>query len=246
MIGQEAPMRRSLPVTLLLAFAATSAFASHPSGGHSSGGRYGGGGHRGGGYWGGGHAVPRAPGGHAPHGAYGRHPQPGHYGHYGYGHYGYGHYGYSHGRYPYYRYGYYYPYYGYYPYGWGWGYPFGLGLSFYYNSGGYAAPNYGYYAPDDRYSGGGGEPDRDYGYRSEPREDPEVATGRLRLRVQPDDASVYVDGEFRGMARRLGTLRLSPGRHRIEVVRPGFNVVERDVDVSPDAPASLDVELEHR
>src|SRR6266545_21027 len=48
------------------------------------------------------------------------------------------------------------------------------------------------------------------------RDDAEAAT--LRLDLKPSDASVYVDGELRGSGRRVETLRLAPGRHRLEVV----------------------------
>jgi hypothetical protein len=72
-----------------------------------------------------------------------------------------------------------------------------------------------------------------------------VATGgRLELRVRPDDASVYVDGAFRGSAREASSLKLPPGRHRIEVVRPGYRTVEREVEIAPGGPTSLAIELE--
>ena len=67
--------------------------------------------------------------------------------------------------------------------------------------------------------------------------------GTLRLDVKPPDASVYVDGEFRGSGRRVENLRLAPGRHRIEVVRPGYRTVERDVEVRAGEWTSLEVEL---
>ena len=38
-------------------------------------------------------------------------------------------------------------------------------------------------------------------------------------------------------------LELAPGRHSIEVVRPGFRSFERAVDVERDRPVDLDVEL---
>jgi hypothetical protein len=68
--------------------------------------------------------------------------------------------------------------------------------------------------------------------------------GRLRLTVRPDDASVYVDGAFRGSAREASELQLAPGRHRIEVVRPGYRTVDREVDVAPNDTTDLSVELE--
>lgn len=67
--------------------------------------------------------------------------------------------------------------------------------------------------------------------------------GRLRLDVRPGDASVYVDGEFRGTAAQLGELTLPTGPHRIEVVRPGFRTEERDVDVAPGSSRAVTIEL---
>jgi hypothetical protein len=66
----------------------------------------------------------------------------------------------------------------------------------------------------------------------------------LRLTVSPDDASVYVDGRFYGTAREAGHLYLSPGSHRVEVVRPGYRTFEKDVEVSADGTTGLDVSLE--
>jgi hypothetical protein len=67
--------------------------------------------------------------------------------------------------------------------------------------------------------------------------------GYLRLNVQPGDASVYVDGEFRGTAKQLGSLELGRGTHRIEIVRPGFRTEQRDVTVDPGQTRELEVEL---
>ncbi len=58
--------------------------------------------------------------------------------------------------------------------------------------------------------------------------------GRLRIKVEPDDASVYLDGRFVGtgsdLAGNEGGLLLSPGRHHLSVVRPGHRAEERDLD----------------
>ena len=88
---------------------------------------------------------------------------------------------------------------------------------------------------DDRYDGGarGRDDGREQG-----------DTGSVRLQVTPSDASVYVDGEFRGSGRQSANLRLRPGRHRIEVVRPGFRTVERDVEVRSGGSTDLDFDLE--
>ena len=65
--------------------------------------------------------------------------------------------------------------------------------------------------------------------------------GTVRLEVRPRDAAVYVDGEFHG---RQSTLRLAAGRHRIEVVHPGYRTVEREVDVRAGRTTELAVDLE--
>ncbi len=66
----------------------------------------------------------------------------------------------------------------------------------------------------------------------------------LRLNVTPPDASVYVDGAFRGTAREVATIQLAPGRHKLEVVRPGYRTVEREVEVAADDPGDVTIELE--
>jgi hypothetical protein len=90
--------------------------------------------------------------------------------------------------------------------------------------------------------------DPDEGYRMQERdrgrEEARGPMGELHLSVRPDDASVYVDGEFRGSGHQARQLVISPGRHRIEVVRPGFRTYDREVDVREGAPVELEVELE--
>jgi hypothetical protein len=73
---------------------------------------------------------------------------------------------------------------------------------------------------------------------------PPAPSATFHLTVEPDDASVYVDGSFRGTARQSRNLDLSPGRHRIEVVRPGYRTLERDVEIEAGKPTDLDVTLE--
>jgi hypothetical protein len=53
-----------------------------------------------------------------------------------------------------------------------------------------------------------------------------------------------VDGAFRGSAREASTLRLAPGQHRIEVVRPGYKTLEKQVDIAPGQTTDVKVELE--
>ena len=62
--------------------------------------------------------------------------------------------------------------------------------------------------------------------------------------MRPDDASIYVDGEFYGSARRASVINLPPGRHRIEVVRPGRRTVEREIEIQPGRTETLSIDLE--
>jgi PEGA domain-containing protein len=219
--------------------------------GFSSGPRYTSG--RGGyGYYGGGHAVPRGSAGYAPRsGASYRRPRVGfasgfahgrsygrRYG-YGYRSYGYRSYGrFDYGRYPYgYRYGYF-------PYGWAaLDLAFSLGAAYPY-LGWYDAPYDIGYVGDEPYWSGGSARDEDYYDREDPRDDARAEGAALRLTVVPDDASVWIDGAFRGAARDLVRLPLRPGRHEVEVVRPGFRTAAREIEVHAGTTASLRIELE--
>jgi hypothetical protein len=95
------------------------------------------------------------------------------------------------------------------PYGYQPYYPYGFGLG-----------SYGY--------GGGG------GTWSDDRDD--RPTGSIRLRVNPRDAKVYVDGalvgvvdEFDGLTSHLD---LDPGRHQLEVRAAGYETFVTDVVVT--------------
>ncbi len=96
----------------------------------------------------------------------------------------------------------------------------------------------------DRY---GDRDDRRYDRRDrdeqgeDERDDAEAGT--LHLELRPSDASVYVDGEFRGSGRRVESLRLAPGRHRAEGLRPGYRTVERDIEVRAGESTRVEIEL---
>jgi PEGA domain-containing protein len=71
---------------------------------------------------------------------------------------------------------------------------------------------------------------------------------RLRLDVSPDDASVYLDGNFLGTARELEQLSaglvVAPGSHRVEVVRPGYRAEEVHFEGISGEEVPVEVELE--
>lgn len=72
--------------------------------------------------------------------------------------------------------------------------------------------------------------------------------GRLRLDVEPEDASVYLDGRFVGTGTELGLMRgglpVAPGEHKLAVVRPGRKAEEREFRVEPGEEVELEVDLE--
>jgi len=241
MTAKHAALALALTAALALAGQTALAQRAHAGGGHTGGG---------------GHAVPRG-GGYGAGGAQARHPRAGTGGYY-HGYYG-GHYG---GHYPYYggHYGYYYPYgrssfyfgayfgwpysnSGWWPYGWGgYGYYPGYG----YNPG-YYAPSYGYGydAPEAPPSREGERPYRSDRTCAALRADSRDGdTGRVRLEVRPDDTSVYVDDEFCGNAREARFLTLPTGPHAIELVRPGFEIARREVDVVTGETRDVLVELQ--
>jgi len=110
----------------------------------------------------------------------------------------------------------------------------------------------------DRYSRSYADPNgRDDRYARDDRDDDDMEpagrddermpdmrdAGTLRVDVRPDDASLYVDGQFFGTSRRAGSIPLPPGRHKVEAVRPGFRTVERDVEIRTGKTESLGIEL---
>ncbi len=77
---------------------------------------------------------------------------------------------------------------------------------------------------------------------------PAGSRGHLRLSVQPNDASVYLDGQFVGTGTDLSMLRgglaVGPGTHHLAVVRPGHKATEKDFTVQSGEDVQLDIALE--
>lgn len=129
-------------------------------------------------------------------------------------------------------------YYPYSPWGfWGPSYGYGLGYLFYdpWSYGGYGygwGDPYGYggYGSGGGYGYGGGS--GGYAVSDSYRE-----SGSLRLKIDPKNAEVYVDGyyvgvvdSFDGAFQKLG---LDSGNHKIELKAPGFEPTAFDVLITP-------------
>ena len=68
------------------------------------------------------------------------------------------------------------------------------------------------------------------------------ADGRVEVASNPSEASVSVDGEFRG--RTPLAIRLSPGRtHRVAFSKPGYESATRDLSVAADSGRKLQIDL---
>jgi hypothetical protein len=123
-----------------------------------------------------------------------------------------------------------YPGYGfYYPGYWGFG-------AFYYDPwwwGGYGYPYGGY-----GYGGGYGHGGYDYGGGYGSGQGAYYGDyGKLRLKVKPRDAQVYVDGYFSGVVDQFDgvfqRLTLKAGGHRIEIRAEGFQTLSFEVMIIP-------------
>ena len=68
--------------------------------------------------------------------------------------------------------------------------------------------------------------------------------GAVDLRVEPRDATVYVDGRFLGIVRDLGLLQLGAGHHRIELARPGYLELVKEFDVEAGRRSELVLSME--
>jgi hypothetical protein len=71
----------------------------------------------------------------------------------------------------------------------------------------------------------------------------------LILHIEPDDATVYIDGNYYGTANDNGNdlqVLLPEGAHRIEVVRPGFDSFSQQVTIARDRDNHVNVILKKK
>ena len=66
--------------------------------------------------------------------------------------------------------------------------------------------------------------------------------GKLKVKVHPPEAYVFVDGQAMGQAYR--SVMLSPGNHRIDLVNYGYKTVTRDVSISSGETLRIEAQLE--
>ncbi|MFI5118805.1 MAG: PEGA domain-containing protein, partial [Thermoanaerobaculia bacterium] len=84
--------------------------------------------------------------------------------------------------------------------------------------------------------------------RDEPLPRPAGNRARMRFKVAPEDAAVYLDDKYLGAGEDLAAnprgVVTDPGTHTITVVRPGYKTKTVDITVRIGAPVDVVVELE--
>jgi hypothetical protein len=84
--------------------------------------------------------------------------------------------------------------------------------------------------------------------RDEPMPRPTGNRARMRFKVSPEDAAVYVDDKYLGAGGDLAAnprgVVTDPGTHTITVARPGYKTKTIDITVRIGAPVNVVVELE--
>ena len=71
----------------------------------------------------------------------------------------------------------------------------------------------------------------------------ESTSGYLRLEITPADAAIYLNGRFSAVAGGSQVIPLPPGRHQVEVVKPGYTSYSTEVEISPGKESSLKISL---
>jgi hypothetical protein len=70
---------------------------------------------------------------------------------------------------------------------------------------------------------------------------------RLKLTVIPDEASIYIDDRFLGLSPEKGSienLRLKPGKHVIEIFKPGYGAYKKEITVPKQEKFDLAISLQ--
>jgi hypothetical protein len=68
----------------------------------------------------------------------------------------------------------------------------------------------------------------------------------VTLEISPDEASIYLNGKFWGIAPpsgRIENLRLKPGKYTIEVVKPGYKTYRKELNLKVQE-VNLNIKLE--
>ena len=74
-----------------------------------------------------------------------------------------------------------------------------------------------------------------------------VSVGELRLKVDPRDAQVFIDGYYAGRVDDFDgvfqSLRLEEGEYQVEIVSPGYQPLAFDVRIFPGEKTTYEGDL---
>jgi len=73
------------------------------------------------------------------------------------------------------------------------------------------------------------------------------ATGEVKLKVTPDRAAVFVDGNYAGYVHQFGGVKramlIAPGKHHIKIALPGYRDFETEITVRANQKVTVKTEL---
>lgn len=79
-----------------------------------------------------------------------------------------------------------------------------------------------------------------------PTNETPVKLYEVKLEIQPEDSSIYLDGRFWGISPKGGkieNLRMTTGKFKLEVIKPGFSSFKKILDIK-DKDIKLIIKLE--
>jgi hypothetical protein len=81
----------------------------------------------------------------------------------------------------------------------------------------------------------------------DPRAQFPTVTSQLKLQVTPDRAAVFVDEGFVGTVREFSGvgrgMLVSPGKHRVKIALPGYQVFETEINLLPKQKITIKTDL---
>ena len=69
---------------------------------------------------------------------------------------------------------------------------------------------------------------------------------KVILEIEPAESSIYIDGKFWGISpqgKKIGNLRLKPGKYTLEVVKPGYKSYKKELDITGEEDLKLVIDL---
>lgn len=85
--------------------------------------------------------------------------------------------------------------------------------------------------------------------KSEEKIPEKITFSRVTLDVSPVDSSIYLDGKFWGVVPDSGLIsnfNLKKGKHKIEVLKPGYKTVIKIIDVKGKKDLKISIKLEKK